>query len=57
MSPILDIRDLRVSLRRGAHLVRDVSLSVDAGEVHGLVGESGAGMESVYFLTGSRSRK
>lgn len=43
MSPVLDIRDLRVSLRRGAHLVRDVSLSVDAGEVHGLVGESGAG--------------
>lgn len=43
MSPILDIHDLRVSLRRGAHLVRDVSLSVDAGEVHGLVGESGAG--------------
>ncbi|MDF1735381.1 MAG: ABC transporter ATP-binding protein [Minwuia sp.] len=43
MSAILDIRDLRVTLRRGGHLVRDVSLSVNAGEVHGLVGESGAG--------------
>ncbi len=43
MNAVLDISDLRVSLRRGGHLVRDVSLCIKAGEVHGLVGESGAG--------------
>ncbi|MDF1719759.1 MAG: ABC transporter ATP-binding protein [Minwuia sp.] len=43
MSLILDIAGLRVSLRRGGHLVRDVSLQVATGQVHGLVGESGAG--------------
>lgn len=43
MNLVLDIADLRVSLRRGGHLVRDVSLQVAAGHVHGLVGESGAG--------------
>ena len=32
-----------MALRRGGNLVRDVSLSVGAGEIHGLVGESGAG--------------
>jgi peptide/nickel transport system ATP-binding protein len=43
MNAVLEIDRLRVALRRGGNLVRDVSLSVGAGEIHGLVGESGAG--------------
>lgn len=43
MSAILDIRRLRARLKDGGNLIRDVSMQVQAGEVHGLVGESGAG--------------
>ncbi|WP_428929336.1 ABC transporter ATP-binding protein [Marinibacterium sp. SX1] len=44
--PILDVRDLRVEFptRRGVlTAVRDISLSIHAGEILGVVGESGAG--------------
>ncbi len=43
---LLEIRDLRVEIatRRGALLaIDDVSLSIEAGEILGVVGESGAG--------------
>jgi oligopeptide/dipeptide ABC transporter ATP-binding protein len=43
MTPVLDLRGLSVTLPDGARLVDDVSLSVAAGEIVGLVGESGAG--------------
>ena len=40
----LDIANLSVRLRgRGERLLRQVSIAVQPGEVHGLVGESGAG--------------
>jgi peptide/nickel transport system ATP-binding protein len=48
MSALLQIDGLNVTLgRRGPRLLRDVSLSVARGEVHGLVGESGAGKSMI----------
>ena len=51
MAPILDIRNLSVefALENGAILraVQEVSLSVAAGEIHALVGESGAGKSTI----------
>lgn len=43
----LDLRDLEVRLKDGGRLLRRVSLSVAAGEVRGLVGESGAGKSMI----------
>jgi peptide/nickel transport system ATP-binding protein len=42
MSAVLSIQDLYVSIG-GTNILRGVSLDVEAGEVRGLVGESGAG--------------
>jgi len=47
---LLDIRDLAVTFptRFGAfQAVEDVDISVQAGEIHGLVGESGAGKSTI----------
>jgi peptide/nickel transport system ATP-binding protein len=46
-SPALAIDGLRLRLRGGAPILRDVSLSVPPGETHGLVGESGAGKSMI----------
>ena len=50
-APVLDIGDLHVALRPGRDgpipLLRGVSLTVAAGEVRGLVGESGAGKSMI----------
>ncbi len=43
----LSIRNLSVRLKNGAPLLRRVSLDVAAGEVRGLVGESGAGKSMI----------
>lgn len=43
----LAIRNLSVRLKKGPPLLRRVSLEVDAGEVRGLVGESGAGKSMI----------
>jgi peptide/nickel transport system ATP-binding protein len=46
MTAVLDIDNLKVAIGRGTaatHLLRGASLSVEPGEVRGLVGESGAG--------------
>jgi len=47
MTAYLSICDLSVSLKNGGRILRDVSLDVRAGEVHGLVGESGAGKSMI----------
>lgn len=43
----LEIRNLTARIRGGPTLLRDVSLSVEPGEVRGLVGESGAGKSMI----------
>ncbi len=47
MSPLLDIRDLDLTLDGKVRLLRRVSLQVSAGSIVGLVGESGAGKTMV----------
>ncbi|TNF61043.1 MAG: ABC transporter ATP-binding protein [Rhodobacteraceae bacterium] len=43
----LSIRNLSVTLMGGPRILRNVSLDVAAGQVHGLVGESGAGKSMI----------
>ncbi|MFK7836906.1 MAG: ABC transporter ATP-binding protein [Sulfitobacter sp.] len=47
MNSYLSIRNLTVRLRQGPVILRRVSLDVAAGQVHGLVGESGAGKSMI----------
>ncbi|MGE3876567.1 MAG: ABC transporter ATP-binding protein [Parvibaculaceae bacterium] len=46
-APYLDIAGLSVALRQGGRLLRSASLAVQPGEVHALVGESGAGKSMI----------
>jgi peptide/nickel transport system ATP-binding protein len=41
--PLLQARDLRVTLRNGLEIVRGVDFTAEAGKVLGIVGESGSG--------------
>jgi len=47
MNAYLSIRNLNVALKGGGPILRNVSLDVSAGQVHGLVGESGAGKSMI----------
>lgn len=47
MSSFLEIKNLTVRLQTGTPILRSVSLNVTAGQVHGLVGESGAGKSMI----------
>ncbi len=49
MPPLLAIANLSAVSERagGAPILRDVSLAVSPGEVHGVVGESGAGKSTI----------
>lgn len=47
MNGYLDIRNLTLRLKTGVPILRSVSLTVAAGQVHGLVGESGAGKSMI----------
>lgn len=49
-TPILEAEHLCIDYRLGSHWVnaiRDVSLTIGAGEIHGLVGESGSGKSTL----------
>ncbi|WP_416897709.1 MAG: ABC transporter ATP-binding protein [Minwuia sp.] len=48
MTAALDIRDLSVAVKAtGAPVLRQVSMTVEPGSIHGLVGESGAGKSTL----------
>lgn len=47
MTAYLSIRNLSVTLKNGTPILRNVSLEVAAGQVHALVGESGAGKSMI----------
>ena len=50
MSAILEIKDLRLDIADGRHrtpILRGVDLAIEPGEIHGLVGESGAGKSMI----------
>ncbi len=50
MNAILEIKDLRLDIGAGRHrlpILRGVDLSIARGEIHGLVGESGAGKSMI----------
>jgi len=47
MNGYLTVKNLSVSLPNGVRILRNVSLDVAAGQVHGLVGESGAGKSMI----------
>ena len=46
-SPCLEIENLSATLANGSRVLRSVSLAVAPGEVHALVGESGAGKSMI----------
>ncbi len=51
MAPVLEVRQINKSF--GTHRVlKDVSFSVDASEVHALVGENGAGKSTLMNIVG-----
>ena len=53
-TPVLDVRDLAIALPAGADrgfAVREVSFSVNRGEILCLVGESGSGKSVISFAT------
>jgi len=55
-APLLEVRDLRIETSQVAEadrtvLVRDVSFSVEQGQVLGLIGESGAGKSTIGLAT------
>jgi peptide/nickel transport system ATP-binding protein len=47
MTGYLDIRNLSVRIDGGSPVLRNVSMTVQGGDVHGLVGESGAGKSMI----------
>lgn len=48
--PIIDLQDINVTFKQGkevVHAVKDVSLSIDKGDIYGIVGYSGAGKSTL----------
>ena len=43
----LDVRDLTITLKTGEEIAKDISFSIDGGEMLSIVGSSGAGKTTV----------
>ena len=58
--PLLEVNDLKVTLRNGVEIVRGVDFVAEAGKVVGIVGESGSGksitMRAVMGLAPAQSK-
>lgn len=49
-NPIIDLQDIDVTFKQGkevVHAVKDVSLSIEKGDIYGIVGYSGAGKSTL----------
>ena len=49
-NPIIDLQDIDVTFKQGkevVHAVKDVSLSIEKGDIYGIVGNSGAGKSTL----------
>ena len=49
-NPIIDLQDINVTFKQGkevVHAVKDVSLSIEKGDIYGIVGYSGAGKSTL----------
>lgn len=53
----LDVRDLTITLKTGEEIAKDISFSIDGGEMLSIVGSSGAGKTTVRPLRMSTKRK
>lgn len=49
----LDVRDLTITLKTGEEIAKDISFSIDGGEMLSIVGSSGAGKTTVPALKSS----
>lgn len=45
----LDVRDLTITLKTGEEIAKDISFSIDGGEMLSIVGSSGAGKTTVLW--------
>jgi lipoprotein-releasing system ATP-binding protein len=55
-APLLEARDVTRTLPEGATLVRDIALSIGAGEFVAVTGPSGSGKSSLLYLLGLLDR-
>src|SRR5688572_33142967 len=56
MEPLLDLIDIWKSYQPGVYAVRGVSLTIQPGEIHGLMGGNGAGKSTLMKIIAGAHR-